>query len=263
MKWYGYLGLVLIIFIQLNMLFKIEPFASWYIPIVWYGYILFIDALVFKLKGKSLISSGLNKFLLVIMISIPIWSVYEFYNFIVQNWVYINYSLIVHLVDFTIILPALLESRDLFMAKDWFKKTKIKRFKASKKQLSLFIFGGVFFLIIPWILPVFFFWGMWLAMFLLFDPVNYLLGNDSFIKDFTKGRLNSFISTGLGGLLCGFFWEFWNNWAVPKWFYNIPLVDFWHVFEMPLLGYFGYIPFAWSMFSMYVFAKNLIKLKKA
>jgi len=30
-------------------------------------------------------------------------------------------------------------------------------------------------------------------------------------------------------------------------------VDFLHVFEMPLLGYLGYLPFAWELFAIYHF----------
>lgn len=246
------------ILVELNMFFKIEPFASWYIPIIWYGYILFVDSIVLKLSGKSLISSGINKFILIILISIPIWSVYEFYNFVTNNWVYNEfYTLIIHIVDFTIILPALLESMDLFLALGVFNKFKCRGFKATNKQLSIMILSGVVLILIPWIVPLYFFWGMWAAMFLLFDPINYLLGNDSLIADFKKKSLNRFLSLGAGGLLCGLLWEFWNYYAVPKWFYTVPLVNFWKVFEMPLLGYLGYIPFAWSMFAMYKFFKTI------
>jgi hypothetical protein len=35
----------------------------------------------------------------------------------------------------------------------------------------------------------------------------------------------------------------WNFYSMPKWIYTVPGVDRWHVFEMPLLGYAGYLPF--------------------
>ena len=52
------------------------------------------------------------------------------------------------------------------------------------------------------------------------------------------------MSLALGALVCGFFWEMWNYWSYPQWIYHTPGVEFLHVFEMPLLGYGGYIPFA-------------------
>jgi hypothetical protein len=54
-----------------------------------------------------------------------------------------------------------------------------------------------------------------------------------------------------GCLICGFFWEMWNVHSYPKWVYQIPFVDVLHVFEMPLLGYFGYLPFALELFALY------------
>jgi hypothetical protein len=54
----------------------------------------------------------------------------------------------------------------------------------------------------------------------------------------------------LGGLLCGFFWEMWNLHSYPKWIYHVPYDGFWKVFEMPILGYLGYLPFAMELYLM-------------
>ena len=35
----------------------------------------------------------------------------------------------------------------------------------------------------------------------------------------------------------------WNGHSLAKWVYAVPYVDAFHVFEMPLLGYAGYLPF--------------------
>jgi hypothetical protein len=48
---------------------------------------------------------------------------------------------------------------------------------------------------------------------------------------------------GLAALICGFFWEMWNLHSLAKWIYFVPYVDRFHLFEMPLLGYAGYLPF--------------------
>lgn len=61
----------------------------------------------------------------------------------------------------------------------------------------------------------------------------------------------------VAGTLCGLLWEFWNYYAVTKWFYEIPFVGFFKIFEMPILGYLGYGPFAWELFAMYYFARSL------
>jgi len=43
---------------------------------------------------------------------------------------------------------------------------------------------------------------------------------------------------------CGVLWEFWNYWSGAKWIYAIPFFNYWKVFEMPLVGYLGFMPFA-------------------
>jgi len=35
----------------------------------------------------------------------------------------------------------------------------------------------------------------------------------------------------------------WNFYSLPKWKYDVPFVNRFHIFEMPLLGYAGYLPF--------------------
>lgn len=58
---------------------------------------------------------------------------------------------------------------------------------------------------------------------------------------------------GTGGglaLVCGVFWELWNWHAYPKWVYDTPGWDFWHVFEMPLFGYLGYLPFGLELYPL-------------
>ena len=39
----------------------------------------------------------------------------------------------------------------------------------------------------------------------------------------------------------------------------MPFVGFWKVFEMPLLGYLGYIPFAMELYAIYQFARGLAR----
>ena len=43
--------------------------------------------------------------------------------------------------------------------------------------------------------------------------------------------------------MCGLVWETWNYYSLAKWIYNVPWVSRFHVWEMPLLGFAGYLPF--------------------
>ena len=71
------------------------------------------------------------------------------------------------------------------------------------------------------------------------------------IEQASRGDWRTIVALALASLVCGFFWEMWNIRALPKWYYTIPFFDFAKIFEMPLLGYGGYIPFAWELFSLY------------
>jgi hypothetical protein len=51
----------------------------------------------------------------------------------------------------------------------------------------------------------------------------------------------------------------WNFYSYPKWVYRVPFVNFWHIFEMPLLGYLGYLPFALELFALYHLVIGLLK----
>jgi hypothetical protein len=53
-----------------------------------------------------------------------------------------------------------------------------------------------------------------------------------------------------GGLCCGLLWETWNYWAGAKWVYTVPFVGFLKVFEMPILGFVGFLPFSLEAYVM-------------
>ena len=66
------------------------------------------------------------------------------------------------------------------------------------------------------------------------------------------------VAMGVGALVCGWFWEMWNYWAFPKWHYTVPFLEYAHVFEMPLLGYGGYLPFGLEVYASYYFLTSLV-----
>lgn len=85
-KWYGLLGILMIVFVEINFILKIQPLNLLAFPIVWLGYILTIDAIIYKIRGNSLVSNRLSQFLGMFVISAVIWWVFEFVNVYLQNW---------------------------------------------------------------------------------------------------------------------------------------------------------------------------------
>jgi hypothetical protein len=50
--------------------------------------------------------------------------------------------------------------------------------------------------------------------------------------------------SALAALACGFWWELWNVNSLVHWEYTLPHVQAFKIFEMPILGYSGYLPFS-------------------
>ena len=268
-KKYGFIGILLIILVEINFFLKIQPFANWYFPIIWFGYILTIDALVYKLRGNSLISNRFSHFLGMVVISMLFWWVFEFINISVQNWHYFGIEGLGNLrnvygsISFATVLPAFFETVELIRSIHLFDKKELKKkHRVTKRFLHFMMFLGIISFLAPIFLPNFTFPLVWLSFFFILDPINYLHKQPSIIGHLKDRKLVVPLSLLLAGIILGFLWEFWNYWAIPKWTYDIPFIGFFKIFEMPILGYLGYFPFAFELYTMYWFIRSLFVHKE-
>ena len=87
---------------------------------------------------------------------------------------------------------------------------------------------------------------VWVGLIFLLDPLLYRVGarEESFSGQAEKGDYSTLAQLFLAGMVCGLLWEFWNYWAGSKWIYSVPKLGFLKIFEMPLLGFFGFPFFA-------------------
>jgi hypothetical protein len=215
-----------------------------------------------------------KRFLLLFLFSIPMWWFFEICNSFLQNWHYdlgreisaIEYNIRAS-IDFSTVIPAVLSTTFLF--KGIFSKvrsSKSRTFSISQTlPFTMIAIGLISFLVMP-IFPRETYPLFWIAGFLVLDPINYFLGFPSILRQFSEGnRINAY-SVGLATLFTGFWWEMWNFYSLPKWFYEIPYLGFFKVFEMPILGYLGY-PFfglellTFTYFALGVTARIIKKLK--
>jgi hypothetical protein len=115
--------------------------------------------------------------------------------------------------------------------------------------------------IVPVLVPVrlgqYLFGVVWVGFVFLLDPLNHWAKGPSLLGDLEAGRTARIKSLLASGMVCGILWEFWNYWAAAKWVYTFPIMQNWKVFEMPLLGYLGFAPFALECFVMYEFVGTL------
>jgi hypothetical protein len=260
LKPYGLVGLLVVIMAEVLLFLKVKPVMIFFTPLVWTGYILLVDNLILKLQGKSLIYNRRKEFFVMLPISVVLWLVFEFYNLFLDNWHYIDLPekiwirLIGYTWSFATIWPAILETAELIRALHIFDKIKIRQRSISPKILRGSIALGAILLILPVAFPSGYLAApVWLGFIILLDPINYLCGTKSLFKDLEKGRLNILLSLLLSGLTCGFLWEFWNYWAHSKWIYTVPILGHIKIFEMPVVGYLGFLAFAVECYVMYNF----------
>ena len=269
---HGYAGALVIIAAEVLLFSGNQLVGHWFTPIVWTGYILFIDALVYRIKGRSLLVNDRLEFLALVIISIASWWLFEFYNaprFWNSNlelwWHYHNLepNLWVRRIGydwaFATITPALLETAELFGATLFKGKGSGARVNLSKSALVLVALVGAIGVAVPligpneWFAPV-----VWLAFIFLLDPLNALRGWPSISGDLARGDWSRLLALMASGFLCGFLWEFWNYWALAKWTYTVPYFGNIKIFEMPVFGFLGFPPFAIECWAMYIFVRSLL-----
>jgi hypothetical protein len=267
---YGWGG-ILVLVVSEYLLIKDNFFVkTWFTPIMWSGYILFADALIYKLRGTSMIADRGTQFLVLLAYSVVSWLLFEAYNLHLQNWKYIGLpeNMLVRIIgyvwSFATIFPGILFTAELIEISGIFKKIRVKKIKLSRRTLYFFISVGLLFLIVPIFVPaniaVYLFGPVWIGFVFLLDPINHLKGGNSLLKELENGRLNKLFSLFLSGLICGLLWEFWNYWASTKWVYIFPYFTSPKIFEMPLFGFLGFLPFAVEVYVMWEFGVRFLKL---
>ena len=256
---HGRLGLGLVVLFWILNWTLTGPRTHWGFFPLWLGYCLTIDGVVFWRTGTSLLKRSWRKYVGLFLISAPVWWIFEVFNLSTQNWVYIGVEIFSPLeytiwttLSFTTVIPAVFGSAELFASLDFVKRLKTGLVIGTDRRttLSFFVSGWVM-LVLLWVYPNIFFPFIWLSIYFILEPLNVWLGNRSLADSTKNGNWRPVISLWLGVLLTAFFWEMWNYFAYPKWIYQVPWGDWLHVFEMPLLGYGGYLPFALELYALY------------
>ncbi len=233
--------------------------------LLWVGYILTVDALVYARKRTSLWHRSRARFLGLFAASAPAWWLFEFFNRYLQNWEYIGTGewsglsyFLTATAHFTIVTPAILETAELWGTVGWVRRLGPgPHLNGSTRALTNMILLGVIAVVAVITAPRYAFPLVWLSVYLVLDPINHLRGRPSLIAHLRRGDWRPVVALWLSGLTCGFFWEMWNYYALPKWVYRVPFVSFLHVFEMPILGYGGYLPFSMEVYALYQLTLDL------
>ena len=268
-------GAALLLLLEGAMLAHVEPFWTWHTPFAWTGYILLVDGIVYKMRGSSWLMNNRREFVFLAIVSIPLWVVFEGYNLLIKNWYYINLpeNLVIRYFGyawaFATISPGIFQTAELVVA---LRGTRLRasRFGAADSRLAtsdsrlapgdyVCIAIGATMLIWPIVWPSPYLAApVFLGFIFLLDPINARAHDQSLLRDMRSGTYERVINLLIAGFICGGLWEFWNFWARAKWIYTVPIFGDIKIFEMPVLGYFGFPPFALECFTMYVFTTRLL-----
>ncbi len=184
-------------------------------------------------------------------VSVPIWWWFELVNTRVENWHYVftpHYSDIEYAVlstlAFSTVVPALVAMAAVIRSITG-RQAAMSDATLHRRRLPTIEIGlGVLMQVAVFTWPSGAFPLVWVAPFFIIDGFVGLVEGRSLVERRLDGAFGEVVLIGTAGLSCGILWEFWNYWSMPKWEYTLPYLGFASVFEMPVLGYGGYVPFA-------------------
>ena len=255
--WWGYAGVITGI---LSWILAWSRFA-WFAPLqlhtftpLWISYIVVVNALTFRRSGHCMLRNRPGYFLMLFAASAVFWWFFEYLNRFVQNWYYIAVSgfspveyFVFASVSFSTVLPAVLGTQQFLDTFPFFKGAfgsffSVKISRQKKVALFVLLLSGLGLACLG-LAPNLLYPLLWLSPLLMLTAVQGLAGEQHLFSTVSAGNWAPLVTAALAGLICGFFWEMWNYYSLAKWMYGIPYVDCCRIFEMPLLGFAGYLPF--------------------
>ena len=221
---------------------------------LWLGYIVTVNALCHRRTGRCLLTDRPGFVACLFAASAVCWWLFEYLNRFVGNWYYVgvaHFSAIEYVVHasiaFSTVLPAVL-STERYLASFTLLSSAFSHLGAVPPPPRAAAGGGLVVIAVAGLLgigrhPEYLFPLLWVSPLLVMLGVQLLSDRATGFASIARGDWRPVCLPSLAALACGFFWELWNSRSLAHWEYSIPFVDRFHLFEMPALGYAGYLPF--------------------
>lgn len=254
--WWGWVGILTGIAaweLAWNRFAWFSPFQAHTFAPLWLSYTVVINALRYRQTGHCMILDRPLFFLVLFPLSAAFWWFFEYLNRFVQNWHYIGADFQAWeyfwyaTLPFSTVLPAVLGTREWIYSAFRLERglrglqLPVVRNPRILAATVLILAGAGLMGIGIWhnyLFPL-----LWVAPLLVIVSLQALMGERHILQDVRRGEWNLVVASALAALFCGFFWEMWNFCSLPKWEYSVPFVHCFKLFEMPVLGYAGYLPF--------------------
>jgi hypothetical protein len=282
LPWWFWVGLVVMCASWYEHWFGTSPLVIYTFVPLWWGFILSIDGLVFlRTGGRSLLATETERFAVITLVSIPAWGFFEFLNFYaVEFWVYPRCQFfsatgqtLWYLLSFSVVLPAIFEWYTLLHTFDgmWNRWQKGPAIAIPRRATAAVFVIGLGSLVAFGAFPFQLFALLWVGPPLVLTAALAGLGFWTPFRPIARGNWSPAVLAALASLANGVFWELWNygseHWRGQSlnpnyWIYEIPYVERFHFFSrMPLLGYFGYLPFGGLAWACWLVAAHLLDLE--
>lgn len=226
------------------------PWRRHTFTLLWLGYIAVMNGLAWRRGGRSPLTHRTAWLISLFPASAAFWWVFEYLNQFSGNWHYaggapsgaLDYFLQATL-PFSTVLPAVASTWAWLDTFPRFAQLSLPALRAGRGLGVSALLAGILALGALPFAPDALFPMLWLGPLLILAALQYLLTGETLFAPLAQGDWRPVLQPALAGLVCGFFWEMWNYGSLAKWHYSIPYVDRFRIFEMPLLGYAGYLPF--------------------
>jgi hypothetical protein len=238
--------------------------ATWFYDVAWWSYIVLADAIVHARTGRSLLLSSPRSFALLALWSAAFWLAFEVANLRLENWYYVALPpreverAAGFFVSFATVLPGILETQALLAAFGAFERTRCAPLVLTSRVRATSVALGVACAVLPLCFPRHAYPLIWGVVPLVAEPWLAARGARGLWTQLADGRPATILRLLVGGLICGGLWEAWNACASARWIYSVPFFEETKLFEMPILGFLGFPPFALECYS---FARVLVALR--
>jgi len=255
--WWGWAGTAVILsswVLAWNRFSWFATFQAHTFTPLWLGYILVVNAWTFRRTGHCLMVDRPRVFIALFPSSAVFWWSFEYLNRFVQNWHYLGPQMLTGweyfldaTVPFSTVLPAVFSTMELLASVPavtaGMDRLPLVRLPKKQRVGWVLMVSACAGLVGIGVWPHTLFPLVWVAPLLLITALQILTEKDTIFSRLEQGDGTSLWLGALAALVCGVWWEMWNSKSLAHWEYAIPSVHRFQLFEMPLLGYAGYLPF--------------------
>ena len=254
--WWGWIGVTL-----LAGFWTLAWTWQWYLPFqphtyapLWLGAIITFNAVAKKRSGRCPLTDRPLMYLASFPVSSLFWWFFEYLNRYVWNWYYVATStmsatryVVIASICFSTVLPgiwAMAEALGTFRFFDDRNYDGMARVNyRSPVSISVLALLSAVGLVGIAVRPQDVFGFLWISPLMMFVLVQAAFGSPCVLDGLRDGRWGLVFRFSIAALCCGVCWEMWNWQSYVKWIYNVPHVYGFKIFEMPLIGFAGYLPF--------------------